>query len=68
MERDERIYRAYLGSINSSMKRWGLLGLAVYAVAFLLLSDRPGPHGHKSSLWPGTGSKQACRRFRCRRG
>jgi hypothetical protein len=36
MERDERIYRAYLGSINSSMKRWGLLGLALYTIAFLL--------------------------------
>ena len=36
VERDERIYRAYLGSINSSMKRWGLLLLAVYAIGFLL--------------------------------
>jgi hypothetical protein len=36
IERDQRIYRAYLGSMNSSMKRWGLLALALFAVAFLL--------------------------------
>jgi hypothetical protein len=34
-ERDERIYRAYLGAINSSMRRWGLLSLGIYG--FLLL-------------------------------
>jgi predicted nucleic acid-binding Zn-ribbon protein len=35
-ERDVRVYRAYLGSINSSMKRWALLGLGLYTVAFLI--------------------------------
>ena len=35
-ERDVRIYRAYLGAINSSMKRWALLGLGIYTLAFLV--------------------------------
>jgi hypothetical protein len=35
-ERDERIYRAYLGDVNVSMKKWGLLNLGVYALLFLL--------------------------------
>ena len=35
-ERDVRVYRAYLGAINSSMKRWALLGLGLYTVAFLI--------------------------------
>ncbi|HWC76159.1 MAG TPA: hypothetical protein VG778_01790 [Blastocatellia bacterium] len=34
-ERDQRIYRAYLGSINSSMKRWALVTLGVFAVLLL---------------------------------
>ncbi len=35
-ERDVRVYRSYLGAINSSMKRWALLGLGLYTVAFLV--------------------------------
>jgi hypothetical protein len=34
-ERDERLYRAYLGSVDGSMKRWGLAWLGLLAVAFL---------------------------------
>lgn len=34
-ERDERTYRAYLGSVNRSMKLWGLLVLGLASVAFL---------------------------------
>ncbi|MBI3650706.1 MAG: hypothetical protein HY231_06620 [Acidobacteria bacterium] len=35
-ERDERSYRAYLGSVNVGMKKWGLLGLGIYALLLLL--------------------------------
>jgi hypothetical protein len=35
-ERDERVYRAYLGDVNASMKKWGILSLGVYALLFLL--------------------------------
>jgi hypothetical protein len=35
-ERDERIYRAYLGDVSVAMKKWGLLGLGIYALLFLL--------------------------------
>ncbi|HJZ66977.1 MAG TPA: hypothetical protein VKF81_02445 [Blastocatellia bacterium] len=34
-ERDQRLYRAYLGSIDWSMKRWGLAWLGLLALAFL---------------------------------
>jgi hypothetical protein len=34
-ERDQRLYRAYLGSINTSMKTWGLIWLGVLALVFL---------------------------------
>src|SRR5262252_6931067 len=34
-ERDERMYRAYLGSINRAIKGWGLLELGLVALAFL---------------------------------
>ncbi|MCI0486781.1 MAG: hypothetical protein L0229_09295 [Blastocatellia bacterium] len=34
-ERDERAYRAYLGSINKSMKIWGLASLGLIALGFL---------------------------------
>jgi hypothetical protein len=34
-ERDRRLYRAYLGSINVSMKKWGLAWLGLLAIAFL---------------------------------
>jgi hypothetical protein len=35
-ERDERTYRAYLGDVNVSMKKWGMLNLGIYALLFLL--------------------------------
>lgn len=35
-ERDQRLYRAYLGSINTSMKTWGLIWLGVLILAFLV--------------------------------
>jgi energy-coupling factor transporter transmembrane protein EcfT len=35
-ERDERSYRAYLGSVNVALKKWGLLSLGIYALLFLL--------------------------------
>ena len=35
-ERDERLYRAYLGDVNASMKKWGILSLGIYALLFLL--------------------------------
>lgn len=34
-ERDQRLYAAYLGSINSSMKLWALAWLGLLAVVFL---------------------------------
>jgi hypothetical protein len=34
-ERDQRLYRNYLGSINTSMKFWGLIWLGVLALVFL---------------------------------
>jgi hypothetical protein len=36
-ERDQRLYRAYLGSINSSMKVWGIIFLAFFALVFLMV-------------------------------
>ncbi len=36
-ERDERLYRSYLGSINSSMKWYGLALLALFALIFLVI-------------------------------
>jgi len=33
-ERDQRLYRAYLGSIDDSMKKWGLLWLAILILVF----------------------------------
>ncbi|MEK6320922.1 MAG: hypothetical protein AABN33_04480 [Acidobacteriota bacterium] len=35
-ERDQRLYRAYLGSINTSMKTWGLAWLGLLALVFLV--------------------------------
>lgn len=35
-ERDERLYRSYLGSVNRSIKGWGLLQMGVMALAFLV--------------------------------
>jgi hypothetical protein len=35
-ERDERSYRAYLGSVNIAMMKWGLLSSAIYALLLLL--------------------------------
>lgn len=34
-ERDQRLYRVYLGSINASMKGWGLIWLGVLALILL---------------------------------
>ncbi|HSB09627.1 MAG TPA: hypothetical protein VLM38_09095 [Blastocatellia bacterium] len=34
-ERDQRLYRAYLGSIDESMKAWGLAWLGLLSVVFL---------------------------------
>jgi hypothetical protein len=36
-ERDERLYRAYLGSINRAMKGWGIAFMALYTLVFLTL-------------------------------
>jgi hypothetical protein len=36
-ERDQRLYRAYLGEMGRKMRWWGLASLAVYAFAFLAL-------------------------------
>ena len=33
-ERDQRLYRAYLGSIDDSMKKWGLAWLAILMLVF----------------------------------
>jgi hypothetical protein len=34
-ERDERLYRAYLGSVDASMKTWGLAWVGLLALVFL---------------------------------
>ena len=34
-ERDERAYRAHLGSVNRGMKLWGLAGLGLFTLIFL---------------------------------
>lgn len=36
-ERDEHIYRAYLGSINRAMKLWGIVFMALFTLVFLIL-------------------------------
>jgi hypothetical protein len=36
-ERDQRLYRAYLGEMGRKMRLWGLAGLALYALAFLVI-------------------------------
>jgi hypothetical protein len=36
-ERDERLYRAYLGSINRAMKTWGLVFMGLFTLVFLIL-------------------------------
>ncbi len=36
-ERDERMYRAYMGRINRRMKLWGLVNLGLMTLAFLLI-------------------------------
>lgn len=35
-ERDQRLYRAYLGAINRSMLKWGIAWLAFMSLAFLV--------------------------------
>jgi len=64
-ERDQRLYRAYLGSIDGSMKKWGLAWLAililVFSVAYIATSfssfftqrlrrASPGGDGERSSF------------------
>ncbi|HWO00504.1 MAG TPA: hypothetical protein VNS63_14690, partial [Blastocatellia bacterium] len=41
-ERDQRLYGAYLGSINRAMWKWGIAWLALISIAFLIayLADR----------------------------
>lgn len=34
-ERDQRLYRAYLGSINTSLKTWGLVWLGLLTIVFV---------------------------------
>jgi len=36
-ERDQRLYRAYLGEIGRKMRLWGLASLGLYAIAFLVI-------------------------------
>jgi hypothetical protein len=36
-ERDQRLYRAYLGSVNRSMKVWGIACLGLFALVFLII-------------------------------
>ena len=36
-ERDEHLYRAYLGSINRAMKLWGIAFMALFTLVFLIL-------------------------------
>lgn len=57
-ERDERTYRAYLGSVNRSTKLWGLLALAIASMAFLAVFFIRRAH----SAWERLAS-----RFRTRR-
>ena len=35
-ERDQRLYRAYLGSINRAMWKWGIAWMALMSLAFLI--------------------------------
>src|SRR5262252_1594897 len=59
-ERDERMYRAYLGSSNHSMKKWGLLALGLFAVALLAVALA----GRALSLWERAGIFGGLRRGR----
>ncbi|MEN3335311.1 MAG: hypothetical protein V7641_4676 [Blastocatellia bacterium] len=36
-ERDQRLYRAYLGEMGRKMRLWGLASLGLYAVVFLVI-------------------------------
>jgi hypothetical protein len=36
-ERDQRLYRAYLGSVSRSMKLWGIAWLALFTLVFLII-------------------------------
>jgi hypothetical protein len=36
-ERDQRLYRAYLGEMGRKMRLWGLASLALYALVFLVI-------------------------------
>ncbi len=35
-ERDEHIYRAYLGEVNRSMRKWGIVNLGIFVILFLI--------------------------------
>lgn len=35
-ERDEHLYRAYLGDVNRSMRKWGIVNLGIYVILFLV--------------------------------
>ncbi len=34
-DRDQHLYRAYLGDVNRAMKKWGIVNLGIYALLFL---------------------------------
>jgi hypothetical protein len=46
-ERDQRLYRSYLGSIGSSMRKWGAGWMALLSLVFLAFYLVPG----MSSVW-----------------
>ena len=56
-ERDQRMYRAYLGSVDSSMKKWGLVWLGLLTLVFMAIYAATPV----SSLW-----KRKSRRGRIR--
>lgn len=35
-ERDEHVYRAYLGDVNRSMRKWGIVNLGIFVMLFLI--------------------------------
>jgi predicted nucleic acid-binding Zn-ribbon protein len=56
-ERDQRLYRAYLGSINRSMKGWGLVMLGLVTLVFLVIYLT----GPAMSRWEQIRSRRAAR-------
>jgi hypothetical protein len=63
-ERDERMYRAYLGFINRSMKGWGLLSLALFTILFLIIYLT----GPALSAWERLAGRMRARGRRSRQG